>query len=114
MKKNIDSYKEFIDEAVSQSQSVTANWIRNGSFPQIESNKKRNKILASMSQDQLDEVASMVEEEKSSGFHDLLALLYDEAEIIYKGVTLPKDSFGTEFYFDYMARLEGDEWPNQE
>ncbi len=111
MTKEIEAYKEFIDEAVSLKESVVSQWVRKGAFPEIESNKNRNEILASLSETQLEEVASIVQEAKESGVHDLLVMLNDNATINYKGTNLPKEPFGTEPNFDFVARSEGDQWP---
>ena len=107
----LDSYKSFIDDIVGIKKSVKSTWVLKGSYPDVPDNKKRNDILATLSEEQRIEIAKMIQESNESGIHDLLALLNNNAEIEYKGVRLPKEPFDTELYYDFVARSEGDEWP---
>ena len=107
----LDSYKSFIDDIVVIKKSIKSTWVLKGSYPDVPDNKKRNDILATLSEEQRIEIAKMIQESNESGIHDLLALLNDNAEIEYKGVRLPKEPFDTELYYDFVARSEGDEWP---
>ncbi len=111
MNRKIDSYKEFIDTAVSIKEAAPATWIIKGAYPDVPANEYRNKVIASFTTEQRQEIAKMIQEAKDSGVHDLLALISDTAEVRYKGVDLPKEPFDTELYFDFAARSEGDSWP---
>ena len=111
MKAPLAAYKEFIDAAVSVKKAATAQWVIKGAFPDVQANQQRNTILASLTQAQRDELALIVQEAKESGVHDLLALLNDTAELEYLGTKLPKEPFGTELHFDFVARSAGDSWP---
>ena len=111
MSKYIDSYKEFIDAAVSIKEAAPASWILKGSYPDMPANEYRNKVVASFTNEQRQEISKMIQEAKESGIHDLLALISDTSEVRYKGVNLPKEPFGTELYFDFVARSQGDSWP---
>jgi hypothetical protein len=111
MNKNIDSYKKFIDAAVSIKEAAPASWIVKGAYPDIPVNEYRNKVVASFTNEQREEIAKMIQEAKESGIHDLLALISDTSDVRYKGVDLPKEPFGTDLYYDFVARSEGDSWP---
>jgi hypothetical protein len=67
--------------------------------------------LASLTEAQRNEIALIVQEAKESGIHDLLSLLNESSALKYKGVELPQEPFGTELHFDFVARAEGDQWP---
>ena len=96
---------------VSIKESAVSQWVLNGSFPENEKNLERNEVLASLTQTQRLEIAKMVQEAKESGIHDLLVLLNDSSTISYQGYLLPREPFGTELNFDFVARSEGDQWP---
>lgn len=58
----------------------------------------------------------MIQGAKESGIHDTLAYLNEQMvfghiEITQNGVKLPVEPFDTELHFDWVARSEGDEWP---
>ncbi len=111
MNSKIDKYKEFIDAAVSIKKNVVSQWVIDGFYPDVPPNKERKDILTSLSSEQRKEISLMLQEAKESGIHDLLALLSDTSEITYGGIKLPIEPFGSELYYDFVARREGDEWP---
>ncbi|WP_139173248.1 DUF6547 family protein [Marinobacter mobilis] len=111
MSKELSLYKEFIDAAVSIKDSAAAHWVQKGSFPITESNHETNELLSSLTSDQREVISKIVQDAKESGIHDLLALLSDTSTINYKGHTLPKEPFDTELNYDFIARCEGDQWP---
>ena len=111
MSKELKLYKEFIDAAVSIKDSAAAHWVQKGSFPTTEANHETNELLSSLTSDQRDVVSKIVQDAKESGIHDLLALLSDTSTINYKGHTLPTEPFDTELNYDFIARCEGDQWP---
>lgn len=111
MSESVGKYKEFIDELVSLKESMPSEWVLRGRYPDVPENSYRNEVLGSLSEEQRAEVAKMIQEAKSSGIHDLLALMNDKCSLIYQGVKLPGEPFGTELNYDFVARSEGDEWP---
>ena len=112
MSNNIKSYKDFIDAAVSIKKAAPAEWVLKGSYPDTPANKKRNEVISSLTHKQRQEVAEMIQDAKESGIHDILAMISDTSDIRFRGVELPKEPFGTELYFDFVARSEGDSWPD--
>jgi hypothetical protein len=113
MKNELDTYKEFVDEVVSLKEAAASAWVLKGSYPNISDNEYRNKILASLPEHQRTEIAKMIQEARESGIHDLLAFMNQECSISYQGKVLPPEPFGTELHFDFIARSEGDEWPEE-
>lgn len=108
---DLGSYKDFIDSVVSVSDSIPASWVERGEYPATESNEYRNSVLATLTNEQKSELARIVQESKESGIHDLLTLISETSKINYNGNSLPREPFGTELNFDYVARLNGEDWP---
>jgi hypothetical protein len=111
MTKSIQQYKDFIDEIVSIKDSVNSSWVGRGAYPTTKENEKRNEILQTLSDVQRKELAKIVQESKEAGIHDLLALIDQNGSVIYQGNKLPKEPFGTDLNYDFIARLDGDDWP---
>ncbi len=116
MNKEIEEYKSFIDDMVSLSESAIAKWVTSNGFPKIVENEEKNSLLESLSQHQRVILARLINQAKSSGVHDVLAYLnekqeFGEIKIVKNSLELPVEPFDTEMHFDYVARLEGDEWP---
>ena len=113
MNNELDKYKKFLDEVVSLKEATASVWVLKGSYPNTSDNEYRNEILASLPEHQRTEIAKMIQEAKESGIHDLLAFMSQECSISYQGKVLPPEPFGTELNFDFIARSEGDEWPEE-
>ncbi|QSX38316.1 DUF6547 family protein [Shewanella sedimentimangrovi] len=111
MNKKLEKYKEFIDEVVSLKGAATSKWVARGLYPETKENEYRNEVLSSLSAAQREEIAKIVQEAKESGMHDLLAFLNQECSVTYQGTELPYEPFGTELNYDFVARSEGDKWP---
>ena len=111
MSKKLETYKEFIDEVASLKEAATSRWVARGSYPDTKENEYRNEVLSSLSEAQREEIAKIVQEAKESGMHDLLAFLNQECSVTYQGTELPPEPFGTELNYDFVARSEGDKWP---
>ncbi len=111
MSNEIDTYKEFVDEVVSVRDSVTSKWIERGYYPKTNENEYRNKVLSSLSEEQRYEVSKIVQEAKESGIHDVLVFLNQQCSVTFHGLELPAEPFGTELNYDFVARSEGEDWP---
>ena len=109
----LDQYKALLDALVATSPAPDAIWVRNGSYPDIPDNQDINALLASLTVAQRDIVARMMQEAKVGGIHDAVVALLDDGgyRLSRDGVELPYQPFGTESHFDYIARLNGQEWP---
>lgn len=116
MSREVEAYKAFVDSLVSIKDSAVADWARAGSFPKGPENESVNQLLASLTEAQRAVLGSVIQSAKESGIHDTLVYLNEkmvsgEIQIMQGGAELPVEPFGTELYFDWVARCEGDEWP---
>jgi hypothetical protein len=111
----LDLYKELIDRLVVVSKEACATWVRRGKYPDTPKNTNINALLATLTDEQREVVAGMVQQTKVGGIHDAVREVLDEGgyQISKDGTELPFQPFGTESYFDYIARLAGDEWPKE-
>lgn len=113
---SLDEYKSMIDELVKRSRSVKSEWVKKGQFPATSENEEINNLLVSLSTEQKNLIARLINETKSSGIHDTLAYFSElqhlsNLTISINGKELPNQPFGTELNFDYCARQSGDDWP---
>jgi hypothetical protein len=109
----LEEYKALVDALVATSSAPDATWARNGSYPDIPDNREINALLASLTAAQRDTIARMIQEAKVGGIHDAVVVLLDDGgyRLSRDGVEVPYQPFGTESHFDYIARLNGQEWP---
>ena len=115
MSKDLELYKAFIDGLVNRKQSVTAQWVKEGSFPKTEDNKAKNELLASLSAEQREVLARILKDEHIAGMHTALAYLneimdLDGLELSQDGQAI-KNNYFESFHFDFICRCEGDNWP---
>ncbi len=121
-------YQRLIDEIVGIAQSdVTANRIRkNGhgertnddALPLEEHELAAKELLLSLSGQEREIVARMVEDARQYACHDVLAFLewrhsVGGMDIVVDGVKLPKEPFFGTMHHDFVARLDGDAWPEE-
>lgn len=116
MSRDVEEYKSFVDALVDLKGSAAAQWVTGKGFPDVPGNEHINQFLSSLNSQQKEVLASMLQGAKESGIHDSLTYLNDQMvlgniEINKNGVKLPVEPFGTELYFDWVARSKGDEWP---
>ena len=115
MGKELELYKNFIDGLVERKDSVTAKWIKEDGFPQIDENKAKNDFLAALSTEQKEVLAQMLQEEHMAGIHDTLAYInemmdLEGLELHQDGESYPNDYFES-LHYDFISRCDGDEWP---
>jgi hypothetical protein len=116
MDESLLEYKRFIDRLVGRVLSVEGRRIRSGVWhPEPPPDQhKYNELLRSLSADQRELVAQLVDGARSGGMHDVLVQLTDgDYRLSRKGVELAQEPFGTEVYFDFVARSAGDAWPDE-
>ncbi|NEP77059.1 MAG: hypothetical protein F6K39_02085 [Okeania sp. SIO3B3] len=117
--KQLKLYKKFVDGMVSRSEGVLGRWVlERGAWPDMPENKVINEFLQKLGRHDKEVLAGLLEQARDDGIHDSLVYLYDKMtldglKLIEKGVELPQDPFGTELYFDWVARREGDPWPDE-
>ena len=116
----LSEYKKFVDDLVQRQPSVTARVIRHqGRLHPPELNEGANRFLAQLSSEQKEVVAQLIQQGRDGGIHDALAYLTDAINLeglrlSRKGVELAVEPYGTEMYFDWLARLAGDDWPEHQ
>ncbi len=113
----LDYYKILIDRLVSQREDVHARRVREGGpWPETESQQEVKDLISELSPKQREALAAMLQNSRDSGIHDVLAVLSEEMnlsglEFVRNGQVLPNEPFGTELFYDWISRVEGDDWP---
>jgi uncharacterized protein DUF6547 len=114
----LDEYKTFIDALVKLRPSVSARRVQEGVWHREPppDQVKFNKLLSELSPGQREIVAEIAQGARDSGIHDVLVYLTDQINLrglrlVRNGVEFPVEPFGTEMYYDWVCRREGDEWP---
>ena len=101
MSKELVLYKAFIDGLVERKDSMTALCVKGGGFPKTEDNKAKNDLLATLTPEQKDVLAEMLQDEHIAGIH---------TELHQDGESYPNDYFES-LHYDFISRCDGDEWP---
>jgi hypothetical protein len=115
----LEDYKALIDALVRRRPSVLARWVTEGrGWPDLPENRAINEFLGSLTSSQKAIVAQLLQEARDSGMHDVLAYLNDEINLaglrlVRNGQELPVEPYGTEMYYDWVSRREGDTWPDE-
>ena len=117
MSSPLENYKAFIDGLLGWPRSsVVARWV--GEWDKIEDLKTYQvpkdhplyRLVPGLTAEQRDALCEVLQAERDSGIHATLAYL--ETYTIAKGQEpLASEPFGTEMYYDFVARRDGDEWP---
>ena len=116
----LSEYKKFITDLVQKQPSLTARAIRQrGHLNPSDRNEEINQLLAQLSAEQKEAVAQLLQQERDGGIHDTLAYLSEEINreglrLVRNGVELALEPYGTEMYFDWIARVAGDAWPEHQ
>ncbi len=116
MADSLQEYKVFIDGLVKLRGSVLARRFREGVWhcEQPPDQVKYNELLATLSQQQRDLIADILDNERSGSIHDVLVFITDRKYRVFKDETmLAVEPFGMESFFDYVARSMGDSWPDE-
>lgn len=114
MNKGLELYKAFIDGLVDRKNGVETKWILEKGYPQIDDNKEVNKLIESLTSEQKELLAKMVQQARIGGIHDALAYMdemmdCDDLVLSQVGETYPYDYFES-MHYDFICRCEGDEW----
>lgn len=111
----LELYKTFIDDLVKLRPGVLPRWIMGDGWPKTVENEKVNKVLGELTTEQKEVFALIAQSARDGGIHDVLVYLTDQInlegfEIAKNGVKMATEPFGSEMYFDWVCRREGDEW----
>ena len=114
MNKGLEYYKSFIDGLVSQKDGVVGKWILENGYPDTEDNQPYNDFLASLSYEQKEILAKIVQRERMGGIHDTLAYMNEMMDcdglvLSQHGEAFPYDEFDS-MHYDFICRCFGDEW----
>lgn len=119
MNNRLTLYKQFIDDLVTLRPTILARWVKEKGWPNQPENKGINKLLGELTPEQKDVLAQMLQQARDGGIHDVLVYLTDENKLeelrlVKNGVELAVEPYGTEMYYDWVCRSEGDEWPEHQ
>ena len=111
MSKELELYKAFIDGLVERKDSMTALWVKGNGFPKTEDNKAKNDLLATLTPEQKDVLAEMLQDEHIAGIHDTLAYInemmdLEGLELHQDGESYPNDYFES-LHYDFISRCGG-------
>ena len=116
MNDEVAEYKLFIDGLVKLRHCVLAQRVREGvwnSEPPPDQ-VKYNKLLSDLTPEQRDLIAEIIQSTRDGGIHDVLVFMTDKKYRLWKGnIQLALEPFGTEMYFDFIARRDGRQWPDE-
>lgn len=123
------SYRRLMDEIVERARtSVTARRIRengHGERPLAGqevtlqgAEARRHDLSMALSAPQRETLCEMLDNERQTAFHDLLALLedaiaLDDLQILQHGADIGAAREET-LHFDFICRIEGDPWPDRD
>ena len=115
MSKGLEYYKKFIDELVKQKSGVDGKRILGKGYPNTEENQPYNELLQSLTFEQKEVLAKLVQKARLSGIHDTLAYMNEMMDcdgmvLIQNGEVFPYNEFES-MHYDFICRCEGDEWP---
>ncbi|MBB6482681.1 DUF6547 family protein [Spirochaeta isovalerica] len=119
MNKRLEYYKQFIDDLVKLKPTVLKRWVLEKGWPKLDENKKINKFLSRLKQEDKEILCELLQQARDGGIHDTLVYLNEKIILnefkLYKGDTqLAVEPYGTELFWDWVARSEGDEWPEHQ
>lgn len=115
---SLQEYKQFIDNLVKLRKSILAKRIRDGVWNSnrqaLPDHKKYNQLLAALSQEQRELIAEIIQDARDGAIHDTLVLMTDGKYRLSRNNTeLAVEPYGTESYYDFVARVAGDTWPDE-
>lgn len=115
MNKGSMYYKELIDGLVSRNNSIDAKIILNKGYPRTTENQAYNELLDSLSADQKDVLAKLIQDARTGGIHDTLAYLNEKMDLDHlvlsqDGEILPHDEFAS-LHYDFICHCAAEEWP---
>jgi len=118
MPKPLDAYRELIDEiaAISDDDTQAIRIENDERWPDSASLAKTNTLIEKLSADEKAVLIEMLRHSRHSGIHDTLARLNEMIalsglRLVSNGSELPVEPFGTELFYDWECRRNGDEWP---
>jgi len=115
----IDTYKRFIDRLVDCSAGVERlNVIEHSRFSPKPADATCNLFVSRLSMEDREVLAGMLEHARHGGIHDALAVMQEFRDIAglefaVSGEPIPVSPLGTEMQWDFVARAQGESWPDE-
>ena len=115
MSRGLEYYKKFIDGLVTQKSGVDSKRILGKGYPNTEENQAYNELLDSLTLEQKEVLAKLVQKARLGGIHDTLAYMNEMMDcdglvLSQNGETFPYDEFES-MHYDFICRCDGNEWP---
>lgn len=119
---SLQLYKEIIDLLAGLGHGVHRLWVTERGWPTgfegDAENRAINAFLATLSAEQKEMLAGLLESARDGGVHDALAVLHDRMAIeglrfTEGGVEMAFEPFDTQLYYDWTCRRMGDPWPDE-
>ena len=113
----LTKYKSLIDALVERKECLLAQRVREGDlWPERAAHSRFNQIVEMLSQEQRALLGDLLQSARDGGIHDALVVLSEKANLenlrlVQGGEELPHEPYGTEIYYDWCARADGDDWP---
>jgi hypothetical protein len=109
-------WQSFVDELVSRREGVEGRWINESGWPDLPENREINQLLSRLAPKEKEVLARIVQQARDGGIHDTLVVLDERMNrsalrISQGGVEMAIEPYGTELFFDWVARCAGDPWP---
>jgi uncharacterized protein DUF6547 len=119
MDQGLAAYKAFIDGLVEEAKQECpdAGGLRRRQplYPvPSEVERRYNDLADNLTSEQREFVAHLVQKQWAAATHAILAYItWNGYRLFQDGVELPKEPFGTDNFWDFMARLNGTAWPDE-
>lgn len=117
----LDAYKELIDAiAAIADDDIQANRIADDQqSPGPVSHAHTSSFIDKLSVEDRAILIDMLKRSRRSGIHDTLArlsemIVLDGLRLVSNGAELPIEPFGSELFFDWECRRNGDDWPESD
>ena len=116
MSLGLEKYRAFIDALVKRRDGVLPLWIRTKGWPKLPENDDINAFLSKLSREEKELVVRIAREARDGGIHDTLVVIQESMDsedlrITIDDVELPVSPYGTELFWDWVARADGTPWP---
>jgi hypothetical protein len=115
----LQDYKDFIDGLTKIQSCIHAKRVREMRFPSSSDHDTIRSLISRLSDEERESIATLVQRAREGGIHDTLVFLNDRISIqgyrlSRNGQELPVLPFDTELYYDWVCRVAGEKWPDEE
>jgi len=119
MKTGLAAYQALVDALVARRECVLSRRVSEGRlWPEQSDLAQFNELVASLTPDQRKGVSALLAKAREGGIHATLVELSERSNLeglrlSQGGVELPHEPYGTEIFYDWVARCAGEEWPHE-